>query len=57
MYINDNTHIQTGWLDGFGLGIIHYDPQDDSNIIVDEDELWEEYNILFFVFFIKITLW
>lgn len=56
MYINNNSHIQAGFLNGIALGFLYYDPnQYDEE--VDEDEWYEEYNLLLVFFFIKITRW
>lgn len=57
MYINNNSHLQWGMLSGFAFGILHYDPSQDGNIEIEEEEYWDEIDILIGIFFLKITRW
>jgi hypothetical protein len=57
MYLNNNTHIQAGWLNGTAIGFLHYDPATDESIELNEEDYYWEYNILLLIFFIKITKW
>lgn len=56
MYLNNNSHVQTGWLNGLAIGVLYYDPNQFEEV-VPEDEYYYEYNILLLFFFIKITVW
>ena len=56
MYLNNNSHIQFGLLNGIAVGFLYYDPNQFEEV-VDEDEWYEEYNVLLLFFFIKITRW
>lgn len=56
MYLNENTYIQVGLLNGLGIGMLYYNPNqfDDE---LNDDEWYESYDILLVCFFIKITRW
>ena len=56
MYLNNNSHIQIGFLNGIGIGLLYYDPNQFDKV-VDEEEWYEEYNLLLLFFFIKYTRW
>lgn len=56
MYFNNNSYVQLGFLNGLALGLLYYDPNQFDEV-VDEDEWYEEYNLLLVFFFIKITRW
>lgn len=56
MYLNENNHIQLGFLNGIAIGFLYYDPNQFDEV-VDEEEWYEEYNVLLLFFFIKLTRW
>lgn len=56
MYLNNNSHIQFGLLNGIAVGFLYYDPNQYDQV-VEEDEWYEEFNVLLLFFFIKITRW
>lgn len=53
-----NVDVQFIPVRGFAVGLLHYNPRQEPDIdFVDDDDYYEQYTLMFFLFAIHITLW
>ena len=53
-----NADVQFIPVRGFAAGLLYYNPRQEPDIdFVDDDDYYEQYTLMFFLFAIHITIW